>query len=123
MPSYIISKWFSFEAGHHLPHLEEGHPCRRPHGHSYKVELALQGSELDERGFVADYRELDQFKHWIDENLDHRDLNQVAEVPTTAENLARWFYGVAVEMFERPGVHVYSVTVKETEKTEAEYIT
>lgn len=31
---------FTFEAAQSLPHLPEGHPCRRLHGHTYRIEVA-----------------------------------------------------------------------------------
>jgi hypothetical protein len=34
---------FRFEAAHLLPHVPDGHKCRRLHGHSFKVELAVAG--------------------------------------------------------------------------------
>ena len=37
--SHTIGKRFSFEAGHRLGGLPEGHKCARPHGHSYTVEV------------------------------------------------------------------------------------
>ena len=37
----IITKTFRFESAHHLP----GHSgkCARPHGHSYRLEVAVRG--------------------------------------------------------------------------------
>ena len=49
---YIIRKQFSFEAAHHLHNLPETHPCGRPHGHSYRIEVVLRAEDLDEVGFV-----------------------------------------------------------------------
>ena len=44
---YRISKIFTFEAAHYLPHVPPGHKCGQLHGHSYRLEIILQG-ELDE---------------------------------------------------------------------------
>lgn len=86
---YRISKIFSFDAVHCLPHLPSSHKCSRPHGHTYRVQVELATPYLDERGFVIDYGDLSPLKEWIDSTLDHRDLNQVfPDMPTTAEKLA-----------------------------------
>lgn len=114
---YTITKQFSFSASHVLDHLPEGHPCARLHGHNYVVELVLQGTKLDRHGFVRDYNELSSFKHFVDDKLDHRHLDDVIDGPSTAENLARFLYDFAKRMWPE----VVAVRVSETPKTWAEY--
>jgi 6-pyruvoyltetrahydropterin/6-carboxytetrahydropterin synthase len=48
------------------------------HGHNCVVvlELSARREDLTDAGFVRDYRELDAFKKWMDETLDHRHLNE-----------------------------------------------
>lgn len=89
--TFEISKEFCFEAAHSLPHLPEGHKCRRLHGHSYRFEVVCRG-ELDERGFVIDYAEISEAVDPIVDALDHQNLNELFTVPTTAEHLAAWLY-------------------------------
>jgi len=114
---YTITKQFSFSASHVLEHLPEGHPCAKLHGHNYEVELVLEGLELDESGFVRDYRDLALFRTFVDEKLDHRHLNDVVDGPTSAENLARFLYEFARGLWPE----VAAVRVSETPKTWAEY--
>jgi 6-pyruvoyltetrahydropterin/6-carboxytetrahydropterin synthase len=116
---YTISKEFAFEAAHQLSGLPEGHQCARLHGHSYRVilELACQDYELADPGFVVDYGDLNAFKDFIDRHLDHRNLNDACSMPTTAENLALWLYGIARGMWPQ----VVAVRVSETQKTWATY--
>ncbi len=119
MAYYSVKKEFSFSAAHHLPHLPEGHQCRRQHGHNYRVELQLGCRTLDERGFVVDYTDMKAFGGYIDEHLDHRDLNEVlAPMQTTAERIAEHLYRVAWKLW-----HGYQITVRvsETPKTWAEF--
>lgn len=73
-----ITKEFHFSASHVLDRLPSWHPCARMHGHNYVVvlELSARREDLTEAGFVRDYRELDTFKKWMDETLDHRHLNE-----------------------------------------------
>jgi 6-pyruvoyltetrahydropterin/6-carboxytetrahydropterin synthase len=118
VPFYTIEKEFAFEAAHSLPHLPPTHQCSRPHGHSYRVRVQLQAHKLDERGFVVDYGDLSPLKDLIDEKLDHRDLNQVLPVSTTAENLAYFLYQWCKERWPETLV---KVGVSETQKTWAWY--
>jgi len=43
-----IWKLFNFDAAHYLPHVPDGHKCKRLHGHSYWVRITCKG-DLDER--------------------------------------------------------------------------
>ena len=50
-----LRKDFGFEAAQTLPHVPEGHKCGRMHGHSFRVEICVEG-EVDEReGWVYDH--------------------------------------------------------------------
>lgn len=125
MSQYEIAKRFSFDAAHCLYHLPEGHKCARFHGHTYSVEVRFKAQSLDANGFVIDYGDLRTFKQWLDETCDHRNLNEVVApgTYTTAENLAKWFYEVARDLYyhEWPRVTLQCVRVSETPNTWAEY--
>ena len=41
-----LTKDFTFEAAQTLPNVPEGHKCRRIHGHSFKIEVSIEG-EVD----------------------------------------------------------------------------
>ena len=115
---YIIKKEFSFSASHLIKGLPEDHPCARLHGHNYRVEVVLQSEELNSVGFVRDYRELSAFKHYLDDTLDHRHLNDVlGDELVTAECMAKFFY----DWCKQKWPEVRAVRVSETPKTWAEY--
>ncbi|MDD3517434.1 MAG: 6-pyruvoyl tetrahydropterin synthase family protein [Chromatiales bacterium] len=114
---FTIAKQFHFSASHILEGLPEGHKCGRLHGHNYVVELVLAAQELDRHGFVVDYGDLDAFKRIIDEEFDHRHLNDVMEGPTTAENIACQLYLRAKALWPQ----VVTVRVSESPRTWAEY--
>jgi 6-pyruvoyltetrahydropterin/6-carboxytetrahydropterin synthase len=121
---FIISKRFSFCAGHRLDQLPADHPCARLHGHNYTVEVVLRAVALNpDTGFVMDYRDMSSFARFLDISVDHRSLNELMPdgKPPTAENLAEWFYNVAVELFSKQ-CEVDRVRVSETDKTWAEYV-
>lgn len=107
---FTVSKRFSFEAAHSLPHLPEGHKCRNLHGHSYVVEVHCTGP-LDERGFVIDYAELSAAMAPIIARLDHQNINKILPCYTTAENLGAWI------MEQLAVINPSRVDVYETAKT------
>lgn len=86
-----ICKTFDFDAAHWLPHVCEGHKCGRLHGHTYRVDVILEGRPSTFDGWFIDYA--DVAKAWanLDAVLDHRCLNEIEglENPTT-EVLAPW---------------------------------
>lgn len=120
-PLFEVSKEFRFEAAHSLPHLPEGHKCKRLHGHSYRVVVICRG-ELDDRGFVVDYAEIAAAVLPItDGMLDHRNLDEVLAAnrggPSTAENLAAWIY----PRIKKALPSLYQIEVHETATTLVRY--
>lgn len=87
--TYRIAKQFRFSASHVLVGLRDDHPCGRLHGHNYTVEIAVESDDVDSRGFVVDFADLDPVRTWIDESLDHRHLNDVLPGQPSAELLAK----------------------------------
>lgn len=121
---FTIRKRFKFDAAHRLAGLPDGHKCGNLHGHTYGVTVELQSETLDGRGFVRDYGELRELKDFIDANLDHKYLNEVAQTAgfealaqPTAENIAHYLF----DWCERRWPEVSAVIVSETQETEAEY--
>jgi 6-pyruvoyltetrahydropterin/6-carboxytetrahydropterin synthase len=115
---YRIEKIFEFDAAHRLDGLPDAHPCSRMHGHNYTVKIILEKSTLDHIGFVRDYRELDEFKAWLDNVFDHRIVNdRLIGVNSTAENIARAIYQYAATLYPE----IAAVGVSETHKTWAYY--
>ena len=76
-----------------MPYLPKKHKCRRLHGHSFKVEIVLEG-ECDARlGWVMDYAEITKAFKPLWEKLDHFYLNEIRGLENpTSENLARWIW-------------------------------
>lgn len=88
-----LSKRFRFEAAHLLPHVPEGHKCRRLHGHSFTVEVVVEGPVDPATGWLMDYAEIGRAFAPLHDQLDHRYLNDVEGLENpTSENLARWIW-------------------------------
>ena len=88
-----LRKSFQFEAAHLLPHLPATHKCRRLHGHSFKVEVAVAGECDPKLGWLIDYAEISEAFKPLFEQLDHFYLNEVAGLENpTSENIAVWIW-------------------------------
>ena len=121
MPIVTIAKEFSFDAAHSLPNSDG--PCKRLHGHTYRVTVMARGQTqpLDgraEEGMVLDFTRIKEvFKRRIEARCDHQYLNETAPVErTTAELLAAWM--LAERREELP--QVVAVRVSETPSSWAE---
>jgi 6-pyruvoyltetrahydropterin/6-carboxytetrahydropterin synthase len=107
-----ITQAFRFEAAHRLPHVKDPHPCYRLHGHSYRVELQLEGPLNRETGFLVDFFEVEAAFGPLLKQLDHYCLNDVHGLENpTAENIAVWIWArikdqlpclAAVRVYETP---------------------
>lgn len=114
---FRIWKKFRFSASHALTGLPPDHQCSRLHGHNYLVEVELSAATLDEIGFVVDFGALAPVKDYIDEEWDHRHLNDVLPFNPTAENMAAHLYDWCRERWKETS----AVRVQETATSWAEY--
>ncbi|HEY8055444.1 MAG TPA: 6-carboxytetrahydropterin synthase QueD [Terriglobales bacterium] len=114
----------TFSSGHALRGYRG--KCENPHGHNYKVRVALAGSRLNDIGLLYDFKDLKAILRRETERLDHQYLNDIEpfrELNPSAENLARHIYEVLEKDLagNAQGVRVKTVTVFETDITAAVY--
>lgn len=115
---YSISKEFHFSSAHQLHGLPDGHQCGRLHGHNYVLTVFLKSQELNQQGFVQDYGELNAIKKYIDNVLDHRNLNDIfPTINTTVENMSRLLF----KKFNTLYPLIYAIEMSETPKTKCRY--
>ncbi|HWC86130.1 MAG TPA: 6-carboxytetrahydropterin synthase QueD [Solirubrobacteraceae bacterium] len=82
-----------FEAAHSLPNVAAGHKCARLHGHSYRVEVHVNGPVDEESGMVMDFADIKSAFAPLHAQLDHYYLNEIDGLENpTSENLARWLW-------------------------------
>lgn len=88
-----LTKSFNFEAAHWLPCFPEGHKCRRLHGHSFKVDIVVEGEVAPEKGYLVDFGDLKKVVGPVIDSLDHRLLNDIPGLENpTSEMIARWIW-------------------------------
>ena len=88
-----VSYRFGFDAAHHFDNFPEGHPYHGVHGHSFQVEVALEGKPDPATGFVADLGEVERACGEVRAALDHRMLNAIEGLARPSlENLCLWIW-------------------------------
>ncbi len=88
-----LVKTFGFEAAHWLPTFPKDHKCRRMHGHSFRVDVAVEGDVPSEKGYLVDYGDITAAFEPLLQQLDHRCLNDIEGLENpTAEMLAAWLW-------------------------------
>src|SRR5687767_940218 len=88
-----LERSYRFEAAHFLPKVAPGHKCARMHGHSYLVEVVIEGEVDPERGWVMDFAEIDEHANPLVRQLDHQVLNEIDGLANpTSELLAVWLW-------------------------------
>ena len=83
----------TFAAGHALRNYHG--KCENVHGHNYRVQVGMEGSELDQNGLLYDFVELKKQLRAASEYLDHQFLNELKpfdEINPSAENIAKFIY-------------------------------
>ncbi len=113
----------SFAAGHALRNYKG--KCENVHGHNYKVQVTLEGEELDSAGLLVDFVEIKKVMGAVVDRLDHQWLNDLPPfdiLNPSAENIAKYFFDEISRSIgaERP-VRVGSVKLWETDTSSATY--
>jgi len=108
----------SFSSAHFLKNYNG--KCENLHGHNYKVELFVLGTEVNETYMLEDFTILKRDLKEITEFLDHRNLNEIdffEKRNPTAEMIALYIY----ENMKKKHENVNKVRIWETENQYAEY--
>jgi len=113
-----------FAAAHRLTMV--GEKCENLHGHNWRIEVCVEGPELDEGGVLLDFGVLKKHVAVIMKTLDHRFLNDLEmfgeSVPPSSENIARY---IAVSLEKRLGegpARVTRVSAWESDNSCATYM-
>lgn len=118
-----VTKQFTFEACHNLPHYDGA--CHNLHGHSYKLEVTVGGqvetsTSNPKCGMILDFKDLKKIvKEVAVDKYDHACLNEFFPNPT-AEIMVKQ---IAVDIIARLPKDKYLVSCKlwETATSYAEY--
>jgi len=112
-----------FSAAHYLKNYEG--PCENLHGHNWKVELVVEGSQLNSSDILIDFKTLKKILKEVLTELDHKLLNEISHfknINPSSERLAEYIFKKTKDKLSSyPNVKVKEVTVFETERAGATY--
>ena len=119
---YTLTTMVEFSSAHTLV----GHsgPCKKMHGHNWKVEVEIIGEKLDKIGMIVDFKEIRKVTNLVVDELDHEFLNNLepfSKDNPTAENIARYIFTKLSEEFSNKNVKVNSIKLWETDKSAVSY--
>jgi 6-pyruvoyltetrahydropterin/6-carboxytetrahydropterin synthase len=114
----ILTKDFRFESAQTLPKAPPGHKCSKMHGHSFKVEISVEGEVDPETGWIYDHAQISRAMRPLLEQLDHSYLNDIPGLENpTIELMARWFW----EKLESPCPGLCEIVIHETPSARCVY--
>ncbi len=90
---FEVSVEQTFAAGHALRNYKGA--CENVHGHNFKIQVTIEGQELDGTGMLVDFLDVKQSMGAVISRLDHKFLNDVPPFDVknpSAENIAEYFY-------------------------------
>ena len=88
-----ITKIIEFSAAHQLPNEECYGKCSNVHGHTYRLEVTVEG-EITNKGWVMNFKDLKKIMMELIDRYDHSFLNDRAEFKnlTTAEVMVQYIF-------------------------------
>ena len=113
----------AFAAAHNLRDFRG--KCESLHGHNWKVEVVVNGRDLDESGVVLDFAEIKAATKEVIDEIDHRYLNEIPFFTThnpSSENIARYIFERLSEKINDNRVQVSRVSAWESEDACATYV-
>mgnify|MGYP006291125493 CR=1 FL=1 len=88
-----LTKDFILEAAQFLPKAPEGHKCRQMHGHTFTIEISVEGEVDPATGWIYDHARISAAMKPIIEQLDHALLNDIPGLENpTIELMAHWLW-------------------------------
>ncbi len=119
---YTLTTFVEFSSAHTL----NGHdgPCRRMHGHNWKVEVEVSGNKLDNIGMVIYFKKIRIMTNEVVDRLDHQFLNDLSafkDENPTAENIAKYIHAELTKLINNDNIIVKSIKLWETDKSAVTY--
>jgi 6-pyruvoyltetrahydropterin/6-carboxytetrahydropterin synthase len=116
-----VCKIFQWDAAHKLI-LPYTSPCAELHGHTYKVEIEVEG-DIDSHGMVIDFHELKDTVNLV--SFDHKYLNELRGLRSynknpTAENLVGYLKIQLDSVWDNPAIQITRIRIWETPTSWAE---
>lgn len=115
-----------FAAAHQLKMVAQ--KCENLHGHNWRIEVFVEGEQLNAAGVLVDFGILKAHVREIVAGLDHRFLNELepfcpggGDLAPSSENIAFYIARSLQASLNEPGVRVSRVTAWESDDACATY--
>lgn len=108
----------TFDAAHALRGYEG--PCENLHGHTWRVQVIIQGEELNKIGLLYDFKTIKAELNKVLAKFDHKLINDVAPFDVenpSSENLSRIIFAELKKKFKS----ISKVSVWESPTSSATY--
>ncbi len=112
----LITKSFQFDSSHLL--VKHPGKCSRLHGHSWELEVGIEGRPNPDSSFVMDYAMLTDIVKPAVDFIDHRHLNFLILYPSS-ENVCQFFGRYLQRLVDGHTIARVIIRLKETQKTQA----
>lgn len=121
-----VTKKFEFEACHNLNNYNGA--CSRMHGHTYKLEVTVEGKPTN-NGMIIDFHDMKNLvKHFVIDRMDHYNLNEIKGdngLPLfpqpTAELMVLWIANTLQPIFAKGENKLTHVRLYETTNSHADW--
>lgn len=120
--SYEVKIITDFAAAHQLRNFRG--KCENLHGHNWKIEVVLKGTELDQSGVLVDFGEVKHATRDLLGELDHCFLNDhpfFKDRNPSSENIARYLLEQLSKRLNAVSYWVHSVSAWESADACATY--
>ena len=120
---YEVKIISDFAAAHQLRNFRG--KCENLHGHNWKVEVVLRGTELQDCGVLVDFGEVKQATREILSEVDHLYLNELPffkDRNPSSENIARYLFERLSEKLNNENRWLYRVSAWESADASATFM-
>lgn len=120
---YEVKIISDFAAAHQLRNFRG--KCENLHGHNWKVEVVLRGTELEGCGVLVDFGEVKQATREILSEVDHLYLNDLPffkDRNPSSENIARYLFERLSEKLNNENRWLYRVSAWESADASATFM-
>ena len=89
-----IYRTYTIHSARFIPTLDSNHPCKKMHGHTFKIIIELDAPINKKTGFVMDFYDLDLIvNNKIIKTIDHKVLNDIKGLENpSSEYLSIWIW-------------------------------
>ena len=118
---YRITVYDYFSSAHQLVGYKG--KCEEVHGHNWKVEIQVEGEDLDNTGMLIDFKDIKTILKDAIEEFDHKMLNDIPpfdKINPSSELLAKHLHEKISNMIPE-GLILVRTSVWESENSKATY--